>query len=102
MVRLLCTLFIRPALRPHWRGLDVMTMYLGTYLGKTVDGRDLDMLQVGTASEGKRALWIIGRQHPGESMAEWWMEGFLDRLLDETDPLADSFYRRPSATWFPI
>lgn len=61
----------------------------GHLLGKTVDGRDLDMLQVGSASEGKKALWIIGRQHPGESMAEWWMEGFLDRLLDETDPLAD-------------
>jgi len=21
-------------------------------------------------------------------MAEWWMEGFLERLLDEDDPLA--------------
>jgi murein tripeptide amidase MpaA len=30
----------------------------------------------------KRVVWIIGRQHPGESMASWWMEGFVRRLLD--------------------
>ena len=27
-------------------------------------------------------------------MAEWWMEGFLDRLLDEADPLADFILER--------
>ena len=57
-------------------------------LGTTLDGRDLERLVVGTPGEGKRTLWVIGRQHPGESMAEWWMEGFLARLLDESDPLA--------------
>ncbi len=57
-------------------------------LGATVDGRDLDRLVVGTPGEAKSVLWIIARQHPGESMAEWWMEGFLDRLLDPHDPLA--------------
>ena len=60
----------------------------GHLLGLTVDGRDLDMLQIGEPGDGKRVLWVIGRQHPGESMAEWYMEGFLDRLLDDTDPLA--------------
>lgn len=48
-------------------------------LGQTLDGRDLDMLVLGS---GPRKLWVIARQHPGESMAEWWMEGFLGRLLD--------------------
>ena len=33
-------------------------------------------------------LWIIARQHPGESMAEWFMEGLLDRLLDEHDSVS--------------
>ena len=37
-------------------------------LGDTVDGHDLDLVTVGT---GPRILWIIARQHPGESMAEW-------------------------------
>ncbi len=56
-------------------------------LGTTVDGRDLDRVTVGT---GERVLWVIARQHPGESMAEWWMEGFLQRLLDPADALARS------------
>lgn len=57
-------------------------------LGATVEGLDLDALQVGEPGEGKRVIWVIARQHPGESMAQWWMEGFVDRLLDASDPLA--------------
>lgn len=54
-------------------------------LGATVQGRDLDALVVGA---GPHPVWIIGRQHPGETMAEWFIEGLLERLLDEADPLA--------------
>ena len=61
-------------------------------LGETLDGEDLDLLIVDTAPDGakkeRRACWVIARQHPGETMAEWWMEGFLDRLLDPADPVA--------------
>ncbi len=57
-------------------------------LGSTLDGRDLDMLQIGSAEEGRRRIWITARQHPGETMAEWLMEGVIDRLLDESDPVA--------------
>src|SRR5690606_22570865 len=28
------------------------------------------------------------RQHPGESMAEWWAEGALEVLTDPADPVA--------------
>src|SRR5439155_22657281 len=49
-------------------------------LGATLDGQDLDRLHIGAPGDGKRVCWIIGRQHPGETMAEWWMEGFLRRL----------------------
>ena len=55
-------------------------------LGTTLDGAPLDLLEVGGLRD--RTCWIIGRQHPGETMAEWWMEGFLERLLDPTDALA--------------
>lgn len=57
-------------------------------LGATVQGRDLDRVVIGEPGAGKRVIWVIGRQHPGESMASWWMEGFLSRLLDPTDSLS--------------
>ena len=57
-------------------------------LGATVDGRDLHRLRIG---QGALQFWIVARQHPGESMASWWMEGFLARLLDPTDAIS----RRP-------
>ena len=57
-------------------------------LGATVDGRDLDLVTVGRPDTGQVPIWIIARQHPGESMAEWFVEGLLDRLLDAADPVA--------------
>lgn len=58
-------------------------------IGQTVQGRDLDMLVIGNdEDESKKRIWIISRQHPGESMAEWFIEGFLNRLLDDSDPLS--------------
>lgn len=59
-------------------------------LGATLDGQNLDLVTVGAPDGAKRALWVIARQHPGETMAEWWMEGFLDRLLDESDAAASA------------
>jgi murein tripeptide amidase MpaA len=59
-------------------------------VGKTVEGRDMDLLTVGVPGEGKRVCWAIARQHPGESMGQFWMEGFLQRLLDETDEVASA------------
>ena len=51
-------------------------------LGQTLDGRDLDLITLGEPGPDKRVVWITARQHPGETMAEWWMEGFLERMLD--------------------
>ncbi|MDY0961526.1 M14 family metallopeptidase [Massilia sp. CFBP9026] len=55
-------------------------------LGSTVDGRDLNMLVIGEPAEGKKKVWVIARQHPGETMAEWFVEGMLDALLDPAHP----------------
>ena len=57
-------------------------------LGSTLDGQDLDLIQIGDAEQGKKVCWAIARQHPGETMAEWWMEGFLSRLLDSSDAVS--------------
>lgn len=50
-----------------------------TQLGSTLDGQPLDCLTLGT---GPKSVWLYARQHPGESMAEWWMEGALEMLTD--------------------
>jgi murein tripeptide amidase MpaA len=54
-------------------------------LGHSVDGRPIDCLALG---EGPIPVWLFARQHPGESMAEWWMEGALEALCDPSDPVA--------------
>lgn len=56
-----------------------------TTLGNTLDGRPLDMVTLGT---GPRKLWFIARQHPGETMAEWFLEGLLNALTDRSNALA--------------
>lgn len=57
-------------------------------LGHTLDGQDMDLVEIGHGPEGRKAIWLIARQHPGETMAEWWMEGAFDFLLDDDNPIA--------------
>ncbi|MFZ2998048.1 M14 family metallopeptidase [Sphingobium sp.] len=54
-------------------------------LGLTLDGQPMDMLTIG---DGPKQVWLYARQHPGETMAQWWMEGALERLCDEEDAVA--------------
>lgn len=54
-------------------------------LGRSIDGRAIDVLEMG---EGPKHIWVLGRQHSGETMASWWMEGALARLADAADPLS--------------
>ena len=54
-------------------------------LGTTAQGRPIDCLEMG---DGDKQVWLYARQHPGESMAEWWMEGALAKLTDPADPHA--------------
>ena len=63
-------------------------------LGQTIDGRDMSVLKVGEEGTNKKVIWLTARQHPGESMAEWFMEGFIDRLLDEDDGAARSLLNK--------
>lgn len=63
-------------------------------LGQTIDGQDLDQLVIGEPADGKKKIWVHGRQHPGETQASWWAEGFLYRLLDETDALSKSLLEK--------
>lgn len=54
-------------------------------LGHSLEGQPIDCVEMG---EGETQLWLYARQHPGESMAEWWMEGALEKLTDPADPHA--------------
>ena len=70
-------------------------------LGLSLDGRELNLLRVGGGDslfddllenkmqlDKKFKVWITARQHPGETMAQWLVEGLIDRLLDEDDGVA--------------
>lgn len=62
------------------------------HLGETLDKRDLTLLKIadGDSSndKSKRNIWITARQHPGETMAEWLVEGLLYSLLDSDNATA--------------
>ena len=63
-------------------------------LGSSLDGQPIDCLCFGTPGPGKIVLWMIARQHPGETMAEWWMEGMINRLVDDSDPVVRSLLNK--------
>lgn len=63
-------------------------------LGTTLDGQPIDCLTLG---DGPKQVWLYARQHPGESMAEWWMEGALEFLTDEDNAVAQAL--RAKATF---
>lgn len=65
-------------------------------LGQSLDGQDIDLLKItgpGDSSHRKNC-WLIARQHPGESMAQWWMEGALESLLDPTSEFSAELLQR--------
>lgn len=63
-------------------------------LGRSCEGRDLDAIRIGRPAPGLARVWIIARQHPGETMAEWWMEGFLDAMARVTEPAVAALRRQ--------
>lgn len=60
-------------------------------LGTTLDGQPVDCLEMG---EGDTQVWLYARQHPGETQAEWWMEGALECLTDPADPVARALRKK--------
>jgi len=56
-------------------------------IGTTLDGQPMDCLRFGEIDQGRKNIWMVARQHPGETMAEWWMEGMVNRLVDHSDPV---------------
>jgi murein tripeptide amidase MpaA len=68
-------------------------------LGHTVEGRALNLVVVGNPAAIKK-VWVIARQHPGETMGEWFVEGMIDALLDSANPIARRLLAR--ATFYIV
>ena len=66
------------------------------HLGLTADGRDIDCIDIAEFPnpQPRKQIWIIARQHPGEAMAEWFVEGMVERLIDDADPVARALLAR--------
>ena len=60
------------------------------HLGETLDKRELTLVKISNDDSNSDAnkrgtYWITARQHPGETMAEWLVEGLLYALLDSNN-----------------
>ncbi|UTW09094.1 M14 family metallopeptidase [Pseudomonas benzenivorans] len=53
--------------------------------GKSIEGRDIQLLRISRTPQAQRKIWIIAQQHPGEHMAEWFVEGLIERLQNPDD-----------------
>ncbi|MNZ51984.1 Zinc carboxypeptidase precursor [compost metagenome] len=57
--------------------------------GKSLQGRDIPLLRISRNPAASRRIWLIAQQHPGEHMAEWFMEGLIERLQVKGDAELD-------------
>jgi len=70
-----------------------------TEIGRTVQGRPMSLVTLGLSDDAqqpakpKKNVWIIARQHPGETMAEWFVEGLIKRLAGWGDWAGDPVAR---------
>jgi murein tripeptide amidase MpaA len=85
-------LLYRAVLAPH-TSVDV--------LGQSIEGRDMSLVVVGDEDPDKLKIWINARQHPGETMAEWFADGVLSRLLDTDDELTCALLEKATLYLMP-
>ena len=53
--------------------------------GRSLEGRAIELLRISRNPQASRKIWLIAQQHPGEHMAEWFMEGVIERLQQGDD-----------------
>jgi len=49
------------------------------------EGKPVALLIIGEPTTAKKTVWLTARQHPGETMTEWFIQGLVEDLLDETN-----------------
>lgn len=52
-------------------------------LGTSLDNHPIELVVIGEQAAHKKKVWIIGRQHPGETMAQWFIEGILTHFINK-------------------
>jgi murein tripeptide amidase MpaA len=57
-------------------------------IGQTIEGREIDFLTIGDEHDDALKIWVIARQHPGESQVSFFMEAFITRLCEIDDPVS--------------
>jgi murein tripeptide amidase MpaA len=70
-------------------------------IGETVMGRPISAITFGDEGPSASRVWVIARQHPGETMSAWCAEGIVDRLLDPGDPVAAALLEEAVITVVP-
>ena len=53
--------------------------------GRSIEGRAIELLRISRNPQAQRKIWLIAQQHPGEHMAEWFMQGLIERLQQTDD-----------------
>lgn len=51
----------------------------------TPEGKPVELLIIGEPTADKKTVWFTARQHPGESMTEWFIQGLVEDLLDKNN-----------------
>jgi len=58
-------------------------------IGYSIENKPIDLFTVGTPSKEKKRIWMIARQHSGETMAQWFLDGVVSALTEQNKQLHD-------------
>jgi murein tripeptide amidase MpaA len=71
--------------------------------GLSIKGKNIDLLRIDTDKPEcceKLSIWVIARQHPAETMAEWFIQGFIEALLNNNSIISKKLLA--SATFYIV
>jgi murein tripeptide amidase MpaA len=68
-------------------------------IGHSTEGRPISRLRFGS---GPKKVWFLGRQHAGETMASWWMDGAVAHLMKTDDPTVTELLSKATIYLVPL
>lgn len=67
---------------------------------RTVNNNLIELLQIGSNNSDNKKVWVVARQHPAETMSEWFAEGLITSLLNNDNLVAS--YLLESTTFYIV